>query len=128
MMSHSNGNFIAAILISMLMMVVANPAKAEPMPPTEEALFGKIVSFAGLHVQVQSNGCTDKKSFKVAKENMAGVQILTFFRISSDNCRAMLPYGTVLTYSFEELGLRGGEEFAVSNIDSAVTVFKPWRR
>lgn len=127
MMSQLNRKRITQILIPALMLLGCTLAQAAPIPPTEEALFGKMVTFAGLHIQVPSHGCTDKSSFKVIRENVAGIEVLTFLRVLSDECRALHPYGVVLTYSFEELGLKAGEAFALGNVDSAVTVFKPWR-
>jgi hypothetical protein len=87
-----------------------------------------MVSFAGVHIQVRSGGCTDKKSFTVVKENLGEVQVLNFMRVSSDLCLAMLPYGTVITYSFDELGLKAEDMIQIGNIDAAVTVYKPWSR
>ena len=66
--------------------------------------------------QVSSNGCTTK-DFIGADVRKQGEDRFSvgFFREKEDYCRAYLPEGVALTWSFEELGIPDGAEVTVRN-------------
>ena len=43
-------------------------------------------------------------------------------RTAPDYCEAYLPYGTRVTYTYEELGLGEGAEFVITNEISRATI------
>ena len=80
-----------------------------------EHLAGITTSREGITLQLSSGGCTSKKSFEVRKRVEAGETVIEFIRLEPDFCEAYLPYGTLLTYSWKELGLKRGDEVRVGN-------------
>jgi hypothetical protein len=103
--------FAALVLTSM-----ANAA------PESEPLMGHFTTKGAVNIQVRSGGCTYKRHFQVGKEVKDGYVEITFVRKQEDPCRAYLPYGEIITFSFEELGLRAGEKFKFGNPDSLIYV------
>ncbi|MGZ5279942.1 MAG: hypothetical protein ACXWC9_08370 [Pseudobdellovibrionaceae bacterium] len=87
-----------------------------------EPLLGHFSTQGGIHIQVYSGGCTWKKQFEVTRENLSGRIRLSFIRKTSDPCRAYIPYGEMLTFSFEELGLKANDVFEIANPVSATRV------
>lgn len=82
---------------------------------TLEPLIGHFSTQGGVHIQVYSGGCTYKKQFDAKVEMKGDVRVLSFSRRIQDPCRAYLPYGEILSFSFEELGLKGGDRFEIAN-------------
>lgn len=80
-----------------------------------EPLMGHFSTHGGIHIQVFSAGCTYKKLFDVKVEMKGDLRVLSFYRRTPDLCRAYLPYGEILSFSFEELGLKGGDRFEIAN-------------
>lgn len=103
------------LIIALLMMFTAPKSFADPVPPYMEPLLGTMTSLEGVHIQVRSRGCTSKDSFLVKKEKNGATMELRFIRVENDPCLALLLYGEILSYSFEELGLNLGEKFIVRN-------------
>ncbi len=83
-----------------------------------EPLMGHFSTQGGIHIQVYSGGCTYKKHFEVKVEMKGDVHVLSFSRNKADHCKAYLPYGEILSFYFEELGLAGGDKFEIANPDS----------
>jgi hypothetical protein len=94
-------------------------AKAESVV---EPLMGHFVTQGGIQIQVKSGGCTWKKHFEVNRELRDGRIILTFMRKIPDPCRAYIPYGEILTFSFEELGLNTGDVYEMGNGEAPMRV------
>lgn len=65
-------------------------------------------------VRVGSNGCTRTSDFAVEVETGTAVT-LTFNREQPDVCRALVPDGVELRWSYEELGLTSGQAVAIRN-------------
>ena len=80
---------------------------------------GHFSTQGGVHIQVYSGGCTYKKQFEFKTEMKGDVRVFSFSRQAPDPCRAYLPYGEIITFSFEELGLKGGDRFDIANPNSA---------
>lgn len=51
------------------------------------------------------------------------VREISLYRSRPDICRAKIPYGELLTYTFEELGLKSGEKFTVANPETYNQVY-----
>lgn len=98
--------FLSACLFSSI--AIANPSEVS------ESLFGLSPGPQGLSFQVYSGGCTDKEDFQVRILESFPMQ-LELIRINPDYCRAYIPYGVDITYSWEDLGLRAGDKFTVIN-------------
>lgn len=82
-----------------------------------EPLLGAYIKTSSVKIQVESNGCTWKKSFVVNKQydrNSDVMQIL-IVRMVPDLCEGYFPEGKTLVYSFEELGLQRGQNFQIVN-------------
>lgn len=70
------------------------------------------------HVEfmVTSNGCTDESYFEVdVKHHGADEATLTLDRTKTDPCKALIAEGTMVSWSFEELGLAPGTEVTIAN-------------
>jgi hypothetical protein len=100
-----------------------NPGPIDPPTdpsPTIEVLKGFTSNHKGITVQVESNGCTSKSNFEISILESYPVQIRVE-RTKPDWCRGYLQYGTVLKYSYAELGLRSGSMFfLVNEIDPSI--------
>ena len=87
------------------------PQRPEPMV---EVLKGFTFDRDGITIQVTSNGCTTKRSFEILVAESFPAQV-QFNRLVPDACRALFPYGTKLTYTYEELGLDSKNSFHLVN-------------
>jgi hypothetical protein len=57
-------------------------------------------------ILVHSNGCTDKEDFDVVVRDRDDDEFeIGFRRINPDNCKALIPEGRRLTWSFAEIGI-----------------------
>lgn len=65
-------------------------------------------------VRVDSNGCTDASNFAVEVAD-GGTVDLTFTREKPDLCRALVPDGVELRWTYQELGLEAGKTVVVRN-------------
>ena len=65
-------------------------------------------------VRVDSNGCTQASDFAVEVVDDQTAE-LTFTRESADLCKALVPDGVELRWTYEELGLKSGETAVVQN-------------
>lgn len=90
--------------------------------PYIEPLKGLAVLPEGIVFQVASSGCTSKADFQVDVLESDPLQ-LRLIRLQEDPCDASLPFGTVIRFSYQELGIVGGSEFRV--INPLATVFLP---
>lgn len=88
-----------------------------------EPLMGHFTTQGGVHIQVRSGGCTSKRDFTFVREVKNGVHQVSFYRTRPDVCRAYIRYGEILTFSFEELGLKDTELFSITNADRLGQVF-----
>lgn len=90
--------------------------------PVAEALMGHFTTVGALNIQVRSGGCTLKKHFSFRKDFVGEVSKITFYRSHQDPCRARIPYGEILTFSFGELGFKAGDEIQVGNSNAAIYI------
>ena len=74
------------------------------------------VDFDGqrLNVVVGSNGCTEASSFEVRIKDGDPAE-LTLTRRSPDLCKALVPEGKTVSWTYEELGLERGQPVRVLN-------------
>lgn len=93
-----------------------------PRQPGEEVLKELVAGSHTVAIRVGSNGCTDKDSFRVDVQKSHGVSpktphyVLTFFRVKPDECKAIVPGGTLITFDLKKnLGLGGAYTYSVSN-------------
>lgn len=79
-------------------------------------LMGADVSADVITVRVTSNGCTTK-DFIGANVNKSGDDRFSvgFYREREDYCRAYLPDGVSLSWTFEELGIPDGAVVRIRN-------------
>jgi hypothetical protein len=68
-----------------------------------------------LVARVDSNGCTDASAFSVEVSEGDGPTAVTLTRSRPDLCKALVPEGVELRWTFEELGLKSGAPVAVTN-------------
>lgn len=91
---------------------VADRAAARP-----EALESvRRVDFDGqrLSVVVGSNGCTEASSFEVRIKDDEPAE-LSLIRRSPDMCKALVPDGKTVSWTYDELGLKPGQSVRVIN-------------
>ena len=67
-----------------------------------------------LIARVDSNGCTQASDFAVAVTDGTPVE-LTLTRASQDLCKALVPEGVELRWTYEELGVATGSAVRVIN-------------
>lgn len=83
-------------------------------------LYASWVAPDGVHIRADSHGCTAEDSFNVVTYRDGGdPQSNTFHvrfeRLAPDRCRAFLPDGVELAYSFTRLGLPADAVIIVDN-------------
>ena len=80
------------------------------------ALKGADVTGNAVTVRVSSNGCTTKDFINADVRRMGEDRFsVGFYREKKDYCRANLPDGVALTWSFSELGIPDGANVSVRN-------------
>lgn len=74
------------------------------------------VDFDGqrLNVVVGSNGCTETSSFEVKIKDGEPAE-LTLTRRTPDLCKALVPEGVTVSWTYAELGLEPGQPVRVLN-------------
>lgn len=88
--------------------------RASARPETLEAV--RKVDFDGqrLNVVVGSNGCTEASSFEVRIKDDDPAE-LSLIRRSPDLCKALVPDGKTVSWTYDELGLKPGQSVRVIN-------------
>lgn len=100
-----------------------------------EQLLGARVDERGITFQVKSNGCTYKRHFEFhVEERLEPIgsmlpalehhHYITVKRLSPDQCEALVPYGTEIFMSYDDLGIQFGK-FHIENPiggDKVITV------
>jgi hypothetical protein len=79
-----------------------------------ERLLGFQYGPKGMTFQVRSGGCTDKSDFNLVLSN-THPQSVHLYRTNPRMCRASMPFGTKIHYTFKEIGLSQGEWFEIEN-------------
>ncbi|MDJ0715436.1 MAG: hypothetical protein QNJ54_14620 [Prochloraceae cyanobacterium] len=75
-----------------------------------ETLHGLIITETSVIITVTSNGCTEKKDFKIELQE-SKPPIVTFIRVKPDPCN-MVSHSIDITFSLKEVG---AAEFKVTN-------------
>lgn len=91
------------------------PGQAQVYVPQVEPLLGLFVLHKGVHLQVESGGCTSVESFDVRTRVYRKTIQITFIRVVPDTCLGLFRDGELISYSFEDLGLRAGDRFQIMN-------------
>jgi len=94
--------------------VSVGPQRVTAQAEALETLSAARFEAGGVIIRVGSNGCTRTQDFAVEVETGATIA-LTFNREQPDVCRAFLPEGVELRWSYEELGLTAGQAVAIRN-------------
>lgn len=82
--------------------------------PAPEPLLGVLVRGPAIIFQVYSSGCTTKADFQVEVLESTPLQ-LRLIRLREDPCDAFEPLGTLVPFSYRELGIQGGAQLQVVN-------------
>lgn len=110
--------------VGVILCLLSISVMAEP-DLNEEQLLGARVDERGITFQVRSNGCTDKQHFDfMVIEQLEPISpmlpalehhhYITVKRVTADDCKALVPYGTEVFVSFEELHISFGK-FHINN-------------
>lgn len=83
---------------------------AEPLEAVRSVAFDG----RGLTVGVDSNGCTDVSAFELAIQEGDPADI-TLTRRAPDLCKALVPDGVKVSWTYEELGLSAGQAARIRN-------------
>jgi hypothetical protein len=70
---------------------------------------------AEISIVAHSNGCTQKEDFGADVHHDDGRYRVRFERNREDNCKAFVPEGRRMTWSFRELGIPEGSLVTISN-------------
>ena len=82
--------------------------------PPAEAIREARFADGALVVRVDSNGCTQASDFEVAVADNNPVEI-TLRRTSQDLCKALVPNGVELRWTYADLGLEPGTAARILN-------------
>lgn len=93
--------------------VVVRVADAVPRPETETLRAARFENGA-LIARVDSNGCTSAASFAVELEGDSPVEA-TLVRQSPDLCKALVPDGVEVRWTYADLGLSAGQAVRLIN-------------
>lgn len=91
-------------------------ADAAPLASAATLETVRSAAFEGqrLNVRVDSNGCTEAASFEV-QVTAGDPADITLTRRSADMCKALVPDGVVVSWTYDELGLAAGQAARVLN-------------
>lgn len=92
---------------------VASSSDLEPAPPPEAVRAARFDN-GRLTVRANSNGCTSASDFEVLLVGADPAE-LTLTRSRPDLCRALVPDGVELSWTYQELGLEPGETARLRN-------------
>ena len=106
-----------SILLAVLLVagLGAPPATADSdFRRVAEPVLGFMIDDTGVWFQVESNGCTTKADF-VVKVTWTQPRHLDLIRVRPDPCDGVIPYGTRVYFTWEEMGLRLGARWEIGN-------------
>lgn len=128
---------LRTIVLTLVMLMVwtdvfAQQYSAGPRQMGEEILQELVVGKNSVIAKVASRGCTGKKSFRIDVAKQDGVSpiaphyALTIYRTGTDECKAIVDDGMVLSWDLEkDLALKGPYTFSVRNrVDSGYRPYK----
>ena len=86
-------------------------------PRPQEPLLGVTYDLTGITFQVSSGGCTTKSDFKILQIGPSPLPYLqiTLVREAIDLCPASPLHGITIKFTYEEMGIKKGTEFVISN-------------
>ena len=79
-----------------------------------EVILGYSYNSDGVSFQVESGGCTQKSDFSFQILEKYPIEII-LIRDRADFCEAYYPYGTVIEFTYKEMGVTEGMEFVIGN-------------
>ena len=79
------------------------------------SVYGADVTEDTITFRVRSNGCTDEDFFDVDIRRHDGHFHVELDRVRQDNCRATMPNGTLVTWTYKDLGLPPGADIRIAN-------------
>ena len=81
-----------------------------------ETLLGLYYERDGVVFQVESGGCTHKQYFKIEAMETSPATY-TLHKVIEDTCETVRPifYGTVVKFTYEEMGIPRGQKFMIGN-------------
>jgi hypothetical protein len=84
-------------------------------------LLGFSTSPGGVAFQIPTGGCLDKNDFavRVIREG-TGPVLLQLVTERIDSCRVAVPYGKVIRFTYDEIGVHVGESFVITNTSGIV--------
>lgn len=78
-------------------------------------VFGAEIQGDRVAFTVSSNGCTTRDFFEADVRERSGRHFVEIDRIRTDTCRALVPEGVEVSWSFAELGLADGADVELVN-------------
>ncbi|MEL6386836.1 MAG: hypothetical protein AAFR00_05760 [Pseudomonadota bacterium] len=88
----------------------------DPAVSSPGTVFGAEIVADSITFLVSSNGCTDASFFAVDVDRRGDQTFaITLDRIRTDNCRALVPEGVDVSFTFQELGIPDGASVIVRN-------------
>ena len=98
-----------------VLLIVTNSTRAAGSANSIEIIMGFFHNDKGISFQVYDGGCTQKSDFSALVSNKDGQLIVSLIRNSPDLCRTFSPYGRMINYSYEELGISRKQVFQIDN-------------
>ena len=80
----------------------------------EEEILGVTYDSTGVTFQVATGGCTSKSDFNFRILEIYPPQYI-LIRTKPDVCDAFFPYGKMIKFTYDELGLKKGNRFHITN-------------
>ncbi len=81
----------------------------------DPAILGAVIGDQSLEITAPSNGCTEKSSLDLGVEKKHNNFYIHVNRTKQDYCKANLPDGVEIEYTFQELGIPSGATVQVKN-------------
>jgi hypothetical protein len=104
------------MVLGLLLGGIVAPIKAEEKM---ESLLGVRTTPEGIEFQVASGGCTAKEHFSVLvpepRPDAIAPMRLRLIRNRPDFCEANIPYGIIIKFTYEELGLGSRTIYTIAN-------------
>ena len=101
------------IVGAILILLNINIAQASDYP--QEVLIGYIRDYKQMTFQIFSGGCTKKEDFRLDIEVYNKMTYVTLYRVIPDYCKAFVPFGTYVAFTYGELGISNRQQLRVTN-------------
>lgn len=96
-------------------MLTSMQLQAKPVGWHLEVVMGYLIDRSGISFQVFDGGCTQSEDFYLKVDKSSKEARLSLYRKNFDFCKAFFPYGRMINFQYNEIGINKNEAFKILN-------------